>query len=67
MPDQSGVVTYEFSDLLRLAGKTADGSVLFHDCVPGRNDMAGYEPPAGIGRRIAGAMHSSTSSRSTKW
>ena len=35
--------------LLRLASKTADGSVLFPDCVPGRNDMAGYEPPSGIG------------------
>jgi hypothetical protein len=37
------------AQLLRLAGKTADGSVLFPDCVSGRNDMAGYDPPVRIG------------------
>ena len=35
--------------LLRLATMTADGSLLFPDCVSSWNDMAGYEPPAGIG------------------
>jgi len=35
--------------LLRLATKIADGPLLFPDCALGWNDMAGYEPPAGIG------------------